>query len=116
MFSFAWLTEIPHITTLLSAHCCASRATGIFFASSHRLFTSTGERWLNLVEKHAVVGKNAHDARIVAAMLRHNVVHLLTFNSKDFQRYSEIVASIPDEAAINGLPTERRGSFRRVSG
>lgn len=45
------------------------------------------DRWKNLVGQHRVMGKNAHDARLVAAMLRHGVTHLLTFNIADFARY-----------------------------
>ncbi|MCC9604851.1 PIN domain-containing protein [Blastopirellula sp. JC732] len=54
------------------------------------------EQWQQLVERYQVQGKNAHDARLVAAMLRHGVKHLLTLNPKDFQRYSEIVVYSPD--------------------
>ena len=42
------------------------------------------DAWLALVSKYAVLGKKAHDARLVAAMLRHGVTHLLTFNAQDF--------------------------------
>jgi hypothetical protein len=31
--------------------------------------------WKSLVTQHAVLGKGAHDARIVAAMKAHNVSH-----------------------------------------
>jgi predicted nucleic acid-binding protein len=39
-----------------------------------------------------VSGKQAHDARIVAAMKVHGVTHLLTFNTDDFKRYTDIAA------------------------
>lgn len=59
--------------------------------------------WEQLVAKYGVKGKPAHDARLVAAMLRHSVTHLLTYNTADFQRYSEITvvspASVLDGAA-----------------
>ena len=48
------------------------------------------ETWGVLVSDHQVSGKPSHDARLVAAMLRHNVSHLLTCNEKDFQRFPEI--------------------------
>jgi predicted nucleic acid-binding protein len=38
-----------------------------------------------------------HDARIVAAMLSHRVTHLLTFNTADFKRYTEITTINPRE-------------------
>jgi predicted nucleic acid-binding protein len=53
--------------------------------------------WRNLVVTHAVEGKPAHDARLVAAMLRHGVTHLLTFNTVDFKRFTEIVAVSPED-------------------
>jgi predicted nucleic acid-binding protein len=48
------------------------------------------ERWQSLVDSLSVVGKSAHDARLVAAMERHGLTHLLTFNLPDFRRYSSI--------------------------
>lgn len=54
-------------------------------------------RWLELVETYQVTGKPSHDARLVAAMLRHGLTHLLTFNTQDFRRYEEIVAIHPDQ-------------------
>lgn len=55
------------------------------------------EPWLHLVTSHRVQGKTTHDARLVAAMVRHGVSHLLTFNTADFARYDEIRAVHPDE-------------------
>jgi len=46
--------------------------------------------WRDLVGKYHVQGKQAHDARLVAAMQRHGLTHLLTFNVADFQRYPGI--------------------------
>jgi predicted nucleic acid-binding protein len=43
--------------------------------------------WESLVATYGIVGKNAHDARLVAAMLIHGVGHILTFNDKDFRPY-----------------------------
>ena len=43
--------------------------------------------WRELVRQHEAKGKSAHDARLVAAMKRHNLEHLLTFNVADFRRY-----------------------------
>ncbi len=51
--------------------------------------------WENLVLKHNVLGKNVHDTRLVAAMLTHNITHLLTFNTKDFKRFTEITVIDP---------------------
>ena len=57
-----------------------------------RFLPDTGasyQEWERIVGKHRVVGKNTHDARIVAAMNVHGVTHLLTFNGDDFKRYPE---------------------------
>ena len=51
--------------------------------------------WERLVVVHRVIGKQAHDARPVAAMLVHEVTHLLTFNTDDFKRYNEITVVNP---------------------
>ena len=51
--------------------------------------------WENLVAKYQVLGKNVHDARLVAAMIRHKLSHLLTFNIKDFKRFVEITVIDP---------------------
>jgi len=51
--------------------------------------------WEQLVVKHQVLGKQAHDARLVAAMNVHSVTHLLTFNTDDFKRYDEITVVNP---------------------
>ncbi|WP_414585776.1 hypothetical protein [Scytonema sp. PCC 10023] len=51
--------------------------------------------WENLVTKYQVMGKQAHDRRLVAAMISHEMTHLLTFNTVDFKRFSEITAVDP---------------------
>lgn len=51
--------------------------------------------WERLVVHHRVVGKQTHDARLVASMLVHGVTHLLTFNTNDFKRYDEITVVNP---------------------
>jgi predicted nucleic acid-binding protein len=52
--------------------------------------------WADLVVRYGVVGKPAHDTRLVAAMLRHEISHILTFNAGDFARYAEVAAITPD--------------------
>jgi predicted nucleic acid-binding protein len=48
------------------------------------------QEWRKLVLSFGVSGVQVHDARIVAAMLIHQVTHILTFNTSDFARYSNI--------------------------
>jgi predicted nucleic acid-binding protein len=55
--------------------------------------------WQRLVTTHAVIGKNGHDAHLVAAMAVHGVTHLLTFNVKDYTRFPGI--AVLDPAAVS---------------
>ena len=50
-----------------------------------------------LVVQSAVSGKNAHDARIVAAINVHGITQILTFNGGDFKRYSGVTAISPED-------------------
>jgi predicted nucleic acid-binding protein len=60
--------------------------------------------WEQLVHALGVRGKQAHDARLAAAMQRHAVSHLLTFNSQDFARYSFVTAMTPSDI-VRGIVT-----------
>ena len=51
--------------------------------------------WRRLVVAHSVSGAPVHDARLVAAMHIHQVTHLLTFNTRDFVRYTGIIPVHP---------------------
>lgn len=59
--------------------------------------------WRRLVTTQGVSGKNAHDARLVAAMLVHGVSHVLTFNGADFARFAGI--TVLDPASVAAPPT-----------
>lgn len=52
-------------------------------------------RWRHLVGAHAVRGRQAHDARLVATMLEQAIDYILTFNVDDFARYADIKAVSP---------------------
>lgn len=54
-------------------------------------------KWRQLIVKYNVSGTQVHDARLVAAMIVHDVTHILTFNTRDFTRYrpEEIIAINP---------------------
>jgi predicted nucleic acid-binding protein len=54
------------------------------------------EELKRLLTTHRVLGVKVHDARLVSAMLVSKVPAVLTFNSRDFQRYSEITAVTPE--------------------
>ncbi len=51
--------------------------------------------WEQLVVEHEVLGKQVYDARLVAAMRVHKLTHLLTFNTADFKRFTNITAVNP---------------------
>lgn len=51
--------------------------------------------WRQLVVSADVSGVQVHDTRLVAVMLAHNITHLLTFNSTDFNRFSGITVVHP---------------------
>lgn len=59
--------------------------------------------WKSLVTQHEVMGKKAHDARIVAAMKVHNISHLLTFNGDDFKRFQGIITVIEPTDIVQPL-------------
>ena len=61
-------------------------------------------RWHELVATHSIKGKVAHDARIAAAMLRHGLKNLLTFNKPDFERFTGIQVFTPAEILAGNLP------------
>jgi predicted nucleic acid-binding protein len=42
-----------------------------------------------------VIGKQVYDARLVAAMSVHNLTSLLTFNDRDFKRFTQIIVVSP---------------------
>ncbi len=52
-------------------------------------------RWLNLVRRYRVRGKEVHDARLVAFATAHNIPVIVTLNPSDFQRYSEVSVLTP---------------------
>lgn len=43
--------------------------------------------WQQLIYNYKVIGKNAHDTRIVAFMISCNIPKLYTINKKDFKRF-----------------------------
>jgi len=58
---------------------------------SQAIFTE----WEQLVAQYQVMGKQAHDTRLVAAMKVHGLSHILTFNTDDFKRFTDITPVSP---------------------
>ena len=56
---------------------------------------ATYQKWRRLVVLHQVSGVQVHDANLAAAMNVHGITHLLTFNGRDFARYTNITTVDP---------------------
>jgi predicted nucleic acid-binding protein len=57
--------------------------------------------WESRVSAFRIIGRDAHDAHLVSAMVVHGMTHILTFNAHDFRRFSDI--SVLD-AALSAAP------------
>lgn len=55
------------------------------------------KNWRELIVNHSVQGVQVHDAKIAAAMKTHNIQNLLTFNVKDFKRFTDVKAIEPKD-------------------
>jgi len=53
--------------------------------------------WRRLVTQHAILGKNAHDARLAAAISAHGIVYFVTFNKDHFKRFTNITTLLPSD-------------------
>ena len=53
------------------------------------------EEWRRLLVAHRVSGTQVHDARLAAAMHVHGVKRILTLNTRDFARFTDIEAIHP---------------------
>jgi predicted nucleic acid-binding protein len=62
------------------------------------------DAWRQLVLLHSVRGKTAHDARIVAAMQRHGLTHLVSANPGDFSRFPGITVLTPAQICSQPNP------------
>lgn len=70
--------------------------------------------WKQLVLDHQCIGKPAHDARLVAAMLVHGITHLLTFDAAGFGRYAMITVLTPAQVVQTAVP--RAATAQRPDG
>jgi predicted nucleic acid-binding protein len=57
--------------------------------------------WERLVETYEVKGTKVHDTRLVAFMLVHQIDNILTYNVKDFQRFSPEITPVSPKEIIN---------------
>lgn len=63
------------------------------------------DRWRRLLVAHEIKGAQVHDARLAASMYVHGVTQLLTFNVRDFQRFTGLRVIHPAEVIH---PTQQR--------
>src|SRR6266511_1214330 len=56
---------------------------------------ATYQEWRQLIVRYAIVGAQAHDARLIASMKVYGISHLLTFNVEHFRRYPDITVIEP---------------------
>jgi predicted nucleic acid-binding protein len=62
--------------------------------------------WRRLLVAQRVSGVQVHDARIVAAMHVHSVKRILTFNTRDFARFTDIEAIHPADLMSQPLTSD----------
>src|SRR4029077_9791247 len=58
------------------------------------------DEWRKLLVTYSVPGAQVYDARLAAAMRVQGVKRILTFNDKDFARYSDIEAVHPRSVSL----------------
>lgn len=56
--------------------------------------------WERLVKTYEVKGAKVHDTRLVAFMLVHRLSHILTFNVKDFRRFSSEITPVSPKEVV----------------
>ena len=69
-----------------------------FFQTQFRVAEDTPEvteQLLSLMEEIAIGGRQVYDANIVATMLVYGIPQLLTHNTGDFGRFSELITVVP---------------------
>lgn len=85
--------------------CLATRAAIEKWTDAFTVFRDERgiyDHWIELVSTYEVKGKNAHDARLVAAMKRHRITELLSFNQADFKRYPGMTVRTPHDVVQTG--------------
>jgi predicted nucleic acid-binding protein len=78
------------------------RMEGLFRAIDQP--AQTFRRWRQLVETHAVRGRQVFDAHLAALMMESGLDRILTFNVDDFRRYPGITAVSPQSVAAPPTP------------
>ena len=66
------------------------------------------QRELALLKAHPVAGPDIHDLHLVATMLENGVRRIYTFNTRDFDSFSEMEALVPPEPKPEQPPETHR--------
>ena len=69
----------------------------IFLPDTQAIFSE----WSRLVETYEVKGAKVHDTRLVAFMLVHQIDKILTYNVRDFRRFSPEITPVSPKEIIN---------------
>lgn len=59
--------------------------------------TQSCHYWYDFVSKHQAKGRQTYDTAIAAVVAEYHLDHLITYNIKDFQRFSGITAITPED-------------------
>jgi predicted nucleic acid-binding protein len=62
------------------------------------------ETWERLADKYGILGVKVHDNRLVAMMIINQIDYIMTWNVKDFNYYSEIIAFSPQDIISRYTP------------
>jgi predicted nucleic acid-binding protein len=91
LIEFRNVATRPTALNGLGLSVAEAEAEAASFESTFLLLQETPDiypAWKALAMTLAVIGKQVHDARLVAVCHVHGVTHLLTFNTTDFTRFS----------------------------
>jgi predicted nucleic acid-binding protein len=61
------------------------------------------QRWRSFVSRYGVIGKPAHDTRLVALTVAMGITDILTLNVADFARYAEVRCLTPTDV-LSSVP------------
>jgi predicted nucleic acid-binding protein len=89
LIEFRAFATRPAAVNGLGLSSAAAETLGATFEASFALLAETPDifpAWKTLVAALGVIGKQVHDARLVAACHVHGMTHLLTFNVAHFAR------------------------------
>lgn len=89
LIEFRNLATRPKMINGLGLPAAGAEAKAAIFEAAFPLLVETPDifpAWKTLVAALGVIGKQVHDARLVAVCHVHSITHLLTFNVADFAR------------------------------